>query len=45
MMWQMSNTFATRFGAAPFAELVSEIQHHFHAETELIWPLQIFMVE
>ncbi|KAJ7823132.1 hypothetical protein B0H14DRAFT_3146115 [Mycena olivaceomarginata] len=43
MMWQMSNTFATRFGAAPFAELVSGIQHRFHAETELIWPLQISM--
>ncbi|KAJ7813617.1 hypothetical protein B0H14DRAFT_3149769 [Mycena olivaceomarginata] len=25
MMWQMSNTFATRFGPAPFSELVSEI--------------------
>jgi len=37
MMWQMANTFATRFGAAPFAELVSEIQHRFHAEIELIY--------
>ena len=36
-MWQMSNTFATRFGAAPFAELYSEIQHKSHAEGELMY--------
>ena len=33
----MSNTFATRFGPAPFSELVSEIQHRFHADGELIY--------
>ncbi|KAJ6533866.1 hypothetical protein DFH09DRAFT_1325520 [Mycena vulgaris] len=33
----MSNTFATRFGPAPFSELVSEIQHRFHAEGELMY--------
>ncbi|KAJ7673572.1 hypothetical protein B0H14DRAFT_3687689 [Mycena olivaceomarginata] len=37
MMWQMSNTFATRFGPAPFSELVSEIQHRFHADRELMY--------
>ncbi|KAJ7151286.1 hypothetical protein C8R43DRAFT_951101 [Mycena crocata] len=37
MMWQMSNTFSTRFGPAPFAELVSEIQHRAHAESELAY--------
>lgn len=37
MMWQMSNTFATRFGPAPFSELVSEIQHRNHAERELMY--------
>ncbi|KAJ7174947.1 hypothetical protein C8R43DRAFT_1118980 [Mycena crocata] len=37
MMWQMSNTFATRFGPAPFSELVSEIQHRFHADSELMY--------
>ncbi|KAJ7886129.1 hypothetical protein B0H14DRAFT_2563454 [Mycena olivaceomarginata] len=36
-MWQMSNTFATRFGPAPFSELVSEIQHRFHADRELMY--------
>ncbi|KAJ7938082.1 hypothetical protein B0H13DRAFT_2261376 [Mycena leptocephala] len=37
MMWQMSNTFATRFGPAPFSELVSEIQHRFHMGGELMY--------
>ncbi|KAJ6557976.1 hypothetical protein B0H19DRAFT_1291330 [Mycena capillaripes] len=37
MMWQMLNTFATRLGPAPFSELVSEIQHKFHAESELMY--------
>lgn len=37
MMWQMSNTFATRFGPGPFSELVSEIQHRFHADGELMY--------
>ncbi|KAJ7872089.1 hypothetical protein B0H13DRAFT_2280300 [Mycena leptocephala] len=37
MMSQMSNTFAARFGAAPFSELVSEIQHRFHADKELMY--------
>ena len=37
MMWQMSNTFATRFGPAPFSELVSEIQHRSHADGELMY--------
>ncbi|KAJ7141481.1 hypothetical protein C8R44DRAFT_727065 [Mycena epipterygia] len=37
MMWQMSNTFATRFGPAPFSELVSEIQYRSHADRELIY--------
>ncbi|KAJ7474233.1 hypothetical protein FB451DRAFT_1398222 [Mycena latifolia] len=33
----MSNTFAARFGPAPFSELVSEIQHRFHADGELMY--------
>jgi hypothetical protein len=37
MMWQMSNTFATRFGPAPFSALVSDIQHRFHADAELMY--------
>jgi hypothetical protein len=37
MMSQMSNTFSARFGAAPFSELVSEIQHQFHADRELMY--------
>ncbi|KAF8170859.1 hypothetical protein K438DRAFT_203349 [Mycena galopus ATCC 62051] len=37
MMAQMSNTFAARFGPAPFSELVSEIQHRFHADGELMY--------
>ncbi|KAJ7772000.1 hypothetical protein DFH07DRAFT_937710 [Mycena maculata] len=37
MMWQMCNTFATRFGPSPFSEMVSEIQHRHHADGELIY--------
>lgn len=37
MMWQMCNTFATRFGPAPFSEMVSEIQHRHHADGELMY--------
>ncbi|KAJ7444453.1 hypothetical protein FB451DRAFT_1434299 [Mycena latifolia] len=37
MMSQMANTFATRFGPAPFSELVSEIQHKSHADSELMY--------
>ncbi|KAF7290788.1 hypothetical protein MIND_01319700 [Mycena indigotica] len=37
MMWQMRNTFATRFGPAPFSDLVSEIQTRYHAECELMY--------
>jgi hypothetical protein len=37
MMWQMSNTFSTRLGPAPFSELVSEVQHRSHAEGELMY--------
>ncbi|KAJ6607327.1 hypothetical protein B0H10DRAFT_2072345, partial [Mycena sp. CBHHK59/15] len=37
MMAQMSNTFAARFGPAPFSELVSEIQHRYHADRELMY--------
>ncbi|KAJ6603953.1 hypothetical protein B0H10DRAFT_2229471 [Mycena sp. CBHHK59/15] len=33
----MSNTFAARFGPAPFSELVSEIQHRYHADGELMY--------
>ncbi|KAK6988512.1 hypothetical protein R3P38DRAFT_3095702 [Favolaschia claudopus] len=35
MMRQMSNTAATRLGAAPFSELVSEMQYRDHADQEL----------
>ncbi|KAJ7686749.1 hypothetical protein B0H14DRAFT_3176815 [Mycena olivaceomarginata] len=37
MMWQMCNTFASRFGPAPFSEMVSEIQHRHHADGELMY--------
>ncbi|KAJ7914555.1 hypothetical protein B0H13DRAFT_2270697 [Mycena leptocephala] len=37
MMRQMSNTFSSRFGPAPFSELVSEIQHREHADRELMY--------
>lgn len=37
MMRQMSNTFSTRLGPAPFSELVSEIQHREHADRELMY--------
>ncbi|CAK5275411.1 unnamed protein product [Mycena citricolor] len=37
MMRLMTNTFAARFGPAPFAELVSEIQHRSHADWELMY--------
>lgn len=37
MMWQMSNTFATRFGPAPFSELVAEMQYRHHADGELMY--------
>ncbi|KAJ7797062.1 hypothetical protein B0H14DRAFT_3887296 [Mycena olivaceomarginata] len=37
MMSQMANTFAARFGPAPFAALVSEIQYRSHADRELMY--------
>ncbi|KAJ7168288.1 hypothetical protein C8R43DRAFT_945485 [Mycena crocata] len=37
MMRQMANTFASRFGPAPFSDLVSEFQHRSHAESELMY--------
>ncbi|KAJ7764812.1 hypothetical protein B0H16DRAFT_429521 [Mycena metata] len=37
MSREMSNMFAKRFGPAPFAKLVSEIQHRFHADIELMY--------
>jgi hypothetical protein len=37
MMSQMCNAFATRFGPAPFADMTSELQHHHHAELELMY--------
>lgn len=37
MMWQMCNTFATRFGPAPFSALVSEVQFRSHADLELMY--------
>jgi hypothetical protein len=37
MMWQMCNTFASRFGPAPFSEMVSEIQQRHHADGELMY--------
>ncbi|KAJ3836764.1 hypothetical protein F5878DRAFT_247355 [Lentinula raphanica] len=33
----MCNTFATRFGPSPFAELMSELQYKHHAELELMY--------
>lgn len=36
-MSQMCNTFATRFGPAPFAEMMSEIQQKHHGEVELMY--------
>ena len=36
-MSQMRNTFATRFGPSPFAEMMSELQHQHHAELELMY--------
>ncbi|CAK5273589.1 unnamed protein product [Mycena citricolor] len=37
VMHQMTNTFASRFGPAPFAELFSEIQHRAHADGEMMY--------
>lgn len=37
MSREMSNMFAKHFGPAPFAKLVSEIQHRFHADIELMY--------
>jgi hypothetical protein len=37
VMSQMCNTFATRFGPAPFARMVSEIQRKHHAELEFMY--------
>jgi hypothetical protein len=36
-MSQMCNTFATRFGPSPFAEMMSELQRKHHAELELMY--------
>ena len=36
-MSQMRNTFATRFGPSPFAEMVAELQRQHHAELELMY--------
>lgn len=33
----MNNTFATRFGPAPFSKLVSEVQYRAHADGELMY--------
>jgi hypothetical protein len=33
----MCNTFATRFGPAPFSDMVSELQRKHHAELELMY--------
>jgi hypothetical protein len=35
MVAEMANTFASRFGPAPFTKLVSELQRRHHAELEL----------
>ncbi|KAJ3710654.1 hypothetical protein C8R42DRAFT_729099 [Lentinula raphanica] len=37
IMSLMCNTFATRFGPSPFAEMMSELQHKHHAELELMY--------
>jgi len=37
LMSQMCNTFATRFGPSPFAEMMSEIQRKHHGELELMY--------
>jgi hypothetical protein len=37
IMSQMCNTFATRFGPSPFAEMVAELQRKHHAELELMY--------
>jgi len=37
VMSQMCNTFATRFGPSPFAEMVAELQRKHHAELELMY--------
>jgi hypothetical protein len=36
-MSQMRNTFATRFGPSPFAEMIAELQRKHHAELELMY--------
>lgn len=36
-MAQMCNTFATRFGPSPFAEMISELQRKHHALLELMY--------
>jgi len=33
----MRNTFATRFGPSPFAEMMAELQRQHHAELELMY--------
>jgi hypothetical protein len=37
IMSQMRNTFTTRFGPSPFAEMMSELQYQHHAELELMY--------
>ena len=37
MVAEMANTYATRLGPAPYLQLVSELQHHHHAELELMY--------
>ncbi|KAF8174707.1 hypothetical protein K438DRAFT_1848844 [Mycena galopus ATCC 62051] len=37
VMWQMCNTFSTRFGPSPFSQMVSEVQHRHHADGELMY--------
>jgi len=37
VMSQMRNTFSTRFGPSPFAEMIAELQRQHHAELELMY--------
>ena len=36
-MSQMQNTFTTRFGPSPFAEMMAELQCQHHAELKLMY--------
>ena len=37
VMSQMQDTFATRFGPSPFAEMMAELQRQHYAELELMY--------